>query len=71
MGKRLVFVVGELVGPFGVKYIGICQVIRRKNESDCQFNLKVTKLHLYLRAVLEPLPYCLYWKHSFFLEYAL
>ena len=30
------------------------------------YSFKVTKLHLYLKAVLEPIPYCLYWRHRGF-----
>ena len=49
-----------------VKSIVVCQVIRRHSPQCAAYNFKVTKLHLYLKAVLEPIPYCLYWRHRGF-----
>ena len=45
---------------FNVKSIAVCQVIRRHSPECTAYNFKVAKLHLYLKAVLEPIPYCIH-----------
>ncbi|CAH3107063.1 unnamed protein product [Porites lobata] len=66
VGSELETLVRYLHDEFNVKSIAVCQVIRRHSPQCTAYNLKVTKLHLYLKAVLEPIPYCLYWKHRGF-----
>ena len=41
------------------------KVIRLHSPQCTAYNLNVTNLHLYFKAVLEPIPYCFYWKHGF------
>ena len=53
----------QYLHEFNVKIFAVCQVIQQHSPQCTAYNLKVTKLHLYLKAVLEPTPYCLYWKH--------
>lgn len=50
---------------FGVRVIGVCQVLRRSPPPSKlpDFNSRVLKLHRYLKVVLEPLPFCFYWRH--------
>ena len=66
VGSELETLVRYLHDEFNVKSIAVCQVIRPHSPQCTAYNLKVTKLHLYLKAVLEPIPYCLYWKHRGF-----
>ena len=66
VGSELETLVRYLHDEFNVKSIAVCQVIRRHSPQWTAYNLKVTKLHLYRKAVLEPIPYCLYWKHRGF-----
>ena len=66
VSSELETLVRYLHDEFNVKSIAVCQVIRRHSPQCTAYNLKVTKLHLYLKAVLEPIPYCLYWKHRGF-----
>ena len=56
----------HLHDEFNVKSIGLCQVSRRHFPECIACNFKVIKLHLYLKAILEPIPYCLYWRHRGF-----
>ena len=42
------------------------KVIRLHSPQCTAYNLNVTNLHLYFKAVLEPIPYCFYWKHRGF-----
>jgi len=49
-----------------VKSIAVCQVIRWHTPQCAAYNFKVNKLHLYLKAILEPIPYCVYWRYRDF-----
>ena len=49
---------------YGVKVVCVCQTIRRR--SAVVFNQKVDILTRYLRVVLEPIPYAIYWGHRGF-----
>ena len=66
VGSELETLVRYLHDEFTVKRIAVCQVIRRHSPQCTAYNFKVTKPHLYLTAVLEPIPYCLYWRHRGF-----
>lgn len=66
VGSELETLVRYLHDEFNVKSIAVCQVIRRHSPECTGYNFKVTKLHLYLTAVLEPKPYCFYWRHRGF-----
>ena len=66
VGSELETLVRYLHDEFNVKSIAVCQVIRRHSPECTAFNFKVTKLHLYLKVVLEPIPYCLYWRQRVF-----
>ena len=65
VGSELDTLVRYLHDEFNMKSIAVCQVIRRHSPQCAAYNLKVTKPHLYLKAVLEPIPYCMYWRHGF------
>ena len=49
---------------YGVKLVCVCQTLRRDNAPV--FNSKVGLLTRYLRVVLEPLPYAIFWGHKGF-----
>ena len=49
---------------YGVKFICVCQTIHRKGASA--FNRHVGILTQYLRVVLDPIPYALFWGHRVF-----
>ena len=66
VGAELETLVQYLHDEFNVKSIAVSKVIRRHPPQCTAYDLKVTKLHLYCKAVLEPKPYCLYWKHREF-----
>ena len=66
VGSELEILVRYLYDEFYVKSIVVGQVIRRHSPQCAAYNVKVTKLHLYLKAVLEPIPYCIYWRHRGF-----
>ena len=66
VGSELETLVRYLHDEFNVKSIAVFQVIRRHSPECTAYNFKVTKLHLYLKAVLEPIPYCFYWRHRGF-----
>lgn len=42
------------------------KVIQLRFPQCTAYNLNVTNLHLYFKALLEPIPYCFYWKHRGF-----
>ena len=46
---------------YGVKLVCVCQTLRRDNATV--FNSKVGLLTRYLRVVLKPLPYAIFWGH--------
>ena len=48
-----------LFESYGVKFVCVCQTIHRYN--DPSFNHQVNILTKYLKVVLEPIPYVLYW----------
>ena len=62
VGLELETLVRYLHDKLNVKSIAVCQVIRRHSPQCAAYNFKVTKLHLYLKAILETIPYCLYWR---------
>ena len=66
VGSELEISVRYLHDEFNEKSIVVCQVIRRHSPQCAAYNVKVTKLHLYLKSVLEPIPYCFYWRHRGF-----
>ena len=66
VGSELETLVLYLHDEFHVKTLAVCQVMRRHSSECTAYNFEITKLHLYLKAVLEPIPYCLYWKHRGF-----
>jgi len=49
---------------YGVTIVCVCQTIRR--ESAKPFNKKVDMLSKYLKVVLEPIPYAIFWGHRGF-----
>ena len=49
---------------YGVKLVCVCQTIFRRDAPS--FNKQVILLTQYLRVVLEPLPYVIYWHHRRF-----
>ena len=49
---------------YGVKLVCVCQTLRRDNATV--FNSKVGLLTRYLRVVVEPLPYAIFWGHRGF-----
>ena len=53
-----------LFESYGVKFICVCQTIYRENTPS--FNTQVNILTRYLKVVLEPIPYVLYWRHRGF-----
>ena len=48
----------------GVQFVCVCQTIRRRSATS--FNKDVDILTRYLRVVLEPIPYAIYWGHRVF-----
>ena len=60
VGLDLETLVRYLHNEFNEKSITVCQVIWQHSPECTAYNFKVTKLHLYLKAVLEPIPYWLY-----------
>ena len=53
-----------LHASYGVKLVCVCQTLRRDNAPV--FNSKVGLLTRYLRVLLEPLPYAIFWGHRSF-----
>ena len=53
-----------LFESFGVNLICVYQTIYRRNASS--FNSQVNLLTQYLKVVLEPIPYVVYWRHRGF-----
>ena len=49
---------------YGVQRVCVCQTIFRGNAPS--FNRQVKLLTKYLKVVLEPIPYVLYWRHGGF-----
>ena len=53
-----------LFESFGVNLICVCQTNYRRNATS--FNSQVNLLTRYLKVVLEPIPYVVYWRHRGF-----
>lgn len=53
-----------LYESYGVEVICVCQTIYRQDAP--YFNKQVNLLTKYLKVVLEPMPYVLYWRHRGF-----
>ena len=64
VGSAMEDFVHLLHDPYGVKFVCVCQTIRRR--SSVVFNQRVDILTRYLRVVLEPIPYAIYWGHRGF-----
>jgi len=64
VGSEIEELVLRLHDFYGVKWVCVCQTIRRDGAD--RFNKDVHILTKYLRVVLEPLPYAIYWGHRGF-----
>ena len=64
VGSELEDFVRLLHDSYGVKFVCVCQTIRRRSATA--FNKNVDLLTRYLRVVLEPIPYAIYWGHRGF-----
>ena len=64
VGSAMEDFVHLLHDSYGVKGVWVCQTIRRR--SAVIFNQRVDILTRYLRVVLEPIPYAIYWGHRGF-----
>ena len=64
VGSELEEFVRLLHDSYGVQFVCVCQTIRRRSAPE--FNKNVNILTRYLRVVLEPIPYALYWGHRGF-----
>ena len=64
VGSAIEDFVHLLYDSYGVKGVCVCQTISRR--SAVVFNKKVDILTRYLRVVLEPIPYAIYWGHRDF-----
>ena len=63
VGSELESLVRELYEIDSVQFVVVGQVLRRHTLNSVEYNFKVGKLHQYLKVVLEPLPFCYYWRH--------
>ena len=61
VGSELKDFVRLLHDSYGVKFVCVWQTIRRRSAT--LFNKNVDLLTRYLRVVLEPIPYAIYWGH--------
>ena len=66
VGSELESLVRELYEIDSVQFVVVGQVLRRHTPNSVEYNFKVGKLHQYLKVVLEPLPFCYYWRHRGF-----
>ena len=66
VGSDLERVVPELREIDSAQFVVVGQVLRRPTPNSVEYNCKVGKLHQYLKVVLEPLPFCYYWRHRGF-----
>lgn len=64
VGSAMEDFVHLLHDSYGVKDVCVCQTIRQR--SAVVFNQRVDILTRYLRVVLEPIPYAIYWGHRGF-----
>lgn len=65
VGSEIDELVRLLYEKYDVKLVCVCQTIDRETASPT-FARSVRTLSQYLRVVLEPLPYALYWSHRGF-----
>ena len=63
MGAELESLVRELYEIDSVQFVVVGQVLRRHTPNSVEYNCTEGKLHQYLKIVLEPLPFCYYWRH--------
>ena len=66
VGSELENLVGELHEAYSVEFVMVGQVLRWCTRDADEYNCKVSKLHRYLKVVLEQLPFCYYWRHRGF-----
>ena len=66
VGSELESLVRKLYEIDSVQFVVVGQVLRRHTPNSVEYNCKVGKLHQYLKVVLEPLPFCYYWRHRGF-----
>ena len=66
VGSELQSLVRKLYKIDSVQFVVIGQVLCRHTPKSVEYNCKVGKLHQYLKVVLEPLPFCYYWRHRGF-----
>lgn len=64
LGSEIEDFVRLLNEEYGVRFICVGQTIRREHRGD--FNANVSILAQYLKTVLEPLPFAIYWTHRGF-----
>ena len=64
VGSAIEDLVRLLHGEYGVRLICVGQTIRRHLAGN--FNANVRLLAQYLKTVLEPLPFAIYWTHRGF-----
>ena len=64
VGSAIEDLVRLLHDSYGVKLVCVGQTIKRRPVSN--FNNKVQLLAQYLKTVLEPIPYAIYWSHRGF-----
>lgn len=65
VGSSLEHLVTLLHDDYKVDLICVCQTLRR-SSSEVLFNKNVGLLTRYLKTVLEPIPYALFWSHRGF-----
>ena len=66
VGSELESLVRELCEIDSVPFVVVVQVLRGHTPNSLEYNCKVGKLPQYLKVVLEPLPFCYYWRHRGF-----
>jgi len=64
VGSEIEELVCHLYNSYNVKLVCVCQTLYR--QTDSAFNTRVRALTKYLKVLLEPLPYCLFWGHRGF-----
>ena len=64
VGSELEEFVRLLHYSYGVRFVCVCQTILRRSATA--FDKNVALLTRYLRVVLEPIPYAIYWGHRGF-----
>ena len=61
VGSELEDIVRWLHDSYGVEFLCVCQIIRQRSATA--FNKNLDLLTRYLRVVLEPIAYAIYWGH--------